>query len=58
MKSFAIRASISEMNSLVEGGETVGIKIFLIDDCREQVLVIKDEVRSVDGFRENHRNTT
>ena len=51
MKNFAIKASISETVSLDEGGEkTVGVKFFLVEDCREEVLVIKDEIGSVDGF--------
>ena len=41
---------MSEMVSLAEGEETVGVKVFLAGDCREEVLVIKDEVRSADGF--------
>ena len=51
MKDFAIKASISETVSLDEGGKkTVGVKFFLVKDCREEVLVIKDEIGSVDGF--------
>ena len=51
MKGFARKASISEMVSLGEGREkAVGVKVFLVEDCREEVLVIKDEVGSVDGF--------
>ena len=51
MKGFARKASISEMISLGEGGEkTVEVKVFLVEDCREEVLLVKDEVRSVDGF--------
>ena len=39
------------MVSLEEGGEkTVEVKVFLVEDCREEVLVIKDEVGLVDGF--------
>ena len=30
----------------------MGVKVFLVEDCREKVLVIKDEVGSVDGFGE------
>ena len=42
---------MSEMVSLGEGGDkTVGIKAFLAGGCKEKVLVIKDEVGSVDGF--------
>ena len=51
MKGFAIKALMSEMVSLGEEGEkTVGVKIYLVKDCKEEVLVIKDEVRSVHGF--------
>ena len=51
MKGFAIKASLSEMVSLGEGGEkTVEVKVFSVEDCRKEVLVIKDEVGSVDGF--------
>ena len=39
MKGFAIKASMSEMVSLGEGGEkTVGVKIFLVEDCREEIF--------------------
>ena len=39
------------MVSLGNGGEkTVGEKVSLVEDCREEVLMIKDEVGSVDGF--------
>ena len=39
------------MISLGEREEkTVGVKVFLVEDCREEVLVIKDEVRSVNSF--------
>ena len=49
--NFAMKASISEMVSLKEGGKkTVGVKVFLVEDCREEVLMIKDEVGSVNGF--------
>ena len=52
MKSFAIKASISYMVLLGEGGKkTVRVKVLMIEDCREKVLVIKDEVGSVDVFR-------
>ena len=52
MKCFIIKALISEMVSLGEGGEMrVGVKIFLVEHCREEVLVIKDELGSVYGFR-------
>ena len=48
MKGFAIKASISEMVSLGEGGKkVVGVKIFSVEDCREEVLVIQDDVGSV-----------
>ena len=51
MKGFAIKASMSEMVSLGEGVEmTLGVKVFLAGRCKEEVLVIKDEVGSVDGF--------
>ena len=30
--------------------EYTGIKSFLVGICREEVLVIKDQVRSTDGF--------
>ena len=51
MKGFAIKALISEMISLGEGGEkTVGVKVSLVEDCKEDALVIKDEIGSVDGF--------
>ena len=33
-----------------KGDERVGVKIFLAGGCREEVLVIKEEVESVDGF--------
>ena len=58
MKGFVIKALISEMVSLRKGGEkTVGVKVFLVEDCREEVLGIKDDVESVDGFgREAQRN--
>ena len=41
MKGLAIKASILEMVSLVEGGEKTGVKVFLIEDHREEVLVIR-----------------
>ena len=51
MKGFVIKASMSQMVSLVEGGEkTMGVKVFLAGGYREEVLVIKDEVGSADGF--------
>ena len=51
MKGFAIKASMSEMVSLVEGGdERVGLKVFLARGCKEKVLVIKEEVGSEVGF--------
>ena len=51
MKNSAMKASMSEMVSLVEGGdERVGVNIFLAGGCREEVLVIKEEVESVKGF--------
>ena len=37
MKGFAIKASISEMDR--KGGEkTVGVKVFLLEDCREELF--------------------
>ena len=37
MKGFAIKASISEMDK--KGGEkTVGVKVFLLEDCREELF--------------------
>ena len=49
MKGFANKASISEMVSIGEGGEkTVGVKVFLAGGCREEFLMITDEVGSVD----------
>ena len=57
MKGFAIKASILEMVSLWEGGEkTVVVKAFLAENCRDDVLVIKDEIRSVDGSEGKHRS--
>ena len=51
MKGFDPKASISEIVSLGEGREkTMGVKVFLVEDCREDVLVIKDEVGLVDSF--------
>ena len=51
MKGLAIKVSISEMVSLGEGGEkTVGVKVILVEDCREEVLVIKHGIGSVNGF--------
>ena len=48
MKGFALKASMSEMVSLGEGGDkTEGVKVFLARGCRENVLVIKDKVGSV-----------
>ena len=36
---------------LCDGGEkTVEVKVFLAECCREEVLVIKDEVESVESF--------
>ena len=47
------------MVSLVEGGEkTVGIKLYLAGSCREDVLVIKDEVGSVDSLEREYRSNT
>ena len=37
MIGFAREASISEMVSLGEGEKAVGVKVFLIKDCREEV---------------------
>ena len=51
MKGFVIKASISAMVSLGKGREkTVEVKVFLEKDCREEVLVIKDEVGPVNDF--------
>ena len=51
MKGFVIKTSISEMVSIGEGGgKTVGVKVFLVEDCSEEVSVIKNEVGSVDDF--------
>ena len=53
MKGSAMKASMLEMISLGEkGDERVGVKIFLAGGCREEVLVIKEEVESVKGFGE------
>ena len=53
MKGLALKVSISEMVSQREGGEKiVGVKVFLVEDCRKEILVIKDEVASVDGIGE------
>ena len=32
------------MVSLGQGEKAVGVKVFLVEDCREEVLVVKDEV--------------
>ena len=51
MKGSAMKASMSEMVSLGEKGDgRVGIIIFLAGGCREEVLVIKEEVESVESF--------
>ena len=42
-----MKASMS--NSLTM--RRVGVKIFLARGCREKVLVIKEEIESVEGFR-------
>ena len=56
-KGFAVKDSISEMVSLGEGGEkTVEVKVFMVEDCREKNLVIKDEVGSVDCFGGKYRS--
>ena len=44
MKSFAMKASMSEMVSPGEGDERVRVKIFMARGCRPNVLVIKEEV--------------
>ena len=54
MKRLAIKASISEMILLGEGEKTLGVKVFLSEGFREEVLVIKDEVGSVYGFGKNY----
>ena len=46
MKGFAIKALISEMVSLGEGEKTVEEIVFLAGSCREEVLMIKDEVEA------------
>ena len=45
-----IKASISEMVSQRGRREDSGGKGLLVEDCREEVLVVKDEVGSVDGL--------
>ena len=43
MKGFVMKASMSEMISLGEGGdERVGGKVFLARGCREKKFVIKE----------------
>ena len=43
IKGFAIKTSISEIVSLGEGGKKrVDVKVFWVEDCGEEVLVIKD----------------
>ena len=50
MKGFAIKASMSEMVSIGEGGEKIiKVKVFLAGACQEDFM-INDEVGSVDGF--------
>ena len=50
MKGFAIKASMSEMVLLGEGGgKTVGVKVFLAGGCRE-LFVMKYEVGLVNSF--------
>ena len=45
MKGSAMKAYISEMVSLgEERDERVGVNIFLAGGCREEILVIKEEV--------------
>ena len=45
MKGFTTKASISEIVSLGEGGQkTMAVKVFLVKDCREEILIIKKEV--------------
>ena len=42
MKGFAMKASMSDIVSLGEGGdERVRVKVFLARGCKEKVLVIK-----------------
>ena len=51
MKGSAMKASMSEIVSLgEEGDERMGVNIFLAKGCREKVLVIKEEVQSIEGF--------
>ena len=51
MKGFAIKASMSKMISQgEEGDESVGVTLFLARSYKEKVLVIKEEVGSVEGF--------
>ena len=53
MKGSAMKASMSEMVSLgEEEDERIGVNIFLAGSCREEVLVIKEEVESVEGLGE------
>ena len=49
----SMKASMSEMVSLgEEGDERMRVNIFLAGGCREEVLVIKEEVESLEGFGE------
>ena len=51
MNGSAMKASMSKMVLPgKEGDERVGVKMFLAGGCREKVLVIKEEVESVEGF--------
>ena len=45
LKGFAIKTSMSEMIPQgEEGKKTVEVQVFLVEDCREEILVIKDKV--------------
>ena len=40
----SMKVSISEMVSLGQGGDKiVGVKVFLVEDCKEEVVVVKDQ---------------
>ena len=42
---------MSDMVSLwLRGKKIVGVKVFLAGDCREEILMIKDDIGSEDGF--------
>ena len=53
MKGIAIKALISDGLSRQEREKTVGVKVFLAGGCKEEVLVIKDEVGSINTWRGN-----